>query len=418
MDPSGRYAEHRKFEAFEDREVFYYQGTKWIEEVETLLMEELRAFLGCAEIETRVISGQMANAAVFSGLMDYLNRLYRKSDPRRLIKVVNHHLTRGGHLSAQSMGALRDFIAVDPLMERPAVIEFPVREEDPYQIDIEKTKEVLDCHRPELIVLGKSMMIYREPVKELAHMISGMQPKPILLYDMAHVLGLAGPDFQDPLREGADLVTSSTHKTFFGSQRGIIASNMSEGTEYEDLWETMTRRVFPGSVSNHHPGTLLALLMATYEMNAFKTDYQRAVLSNARAFGRALKERGLAVEGNPVLGYTETHQVIVRVGYGKGPELANRLEENNVLVNFQGAPDDEGFTAASCLRMGVQEMTRFGMREEDFEELADLIGQVILHGRSLAAEIAQVRKRFIEMKYCLSLEEAAPLIQKLWGALW
>ena len=54
---------------------------------------------------------------------------------------------------------------------------------------------------------------------------------------MAHVLGLAGPDFQEPFKEGADIVTSSTHKTFFGSQRGIIASNMSEGTEYEDLWE-------------------------------------------------------------------------------------------------------------------------------------------------------------------------------------
>jgi aminomethyltransferase len=418
MDPSGRYAEHRKFEAFEDREVFYYQGTGWIEEVETLLAEELRAFLGCNEVETRVISGQMANAAVFSGLMDYLNRFYRKGNPRRLIKVVNHHLTRGGHLSAQSMGALRDFIAVDPLMERPAAIEFPVREEDPYQIDIKKTEELLQQHRPELIVLGKSMMLYREPVKELARMISGMQPKPILLYDMAHVLGLAGPDFQEPFKEGADIVTSSTHKTFFGSQRGIIASNMSEGTEYEDLWETVLRRVFPGSVSNHHPGTMLSLLMAAYEMNAFKPDYQRAVLSNARAFARALKERGMAVEGNAALGFTETHQVIVRVGYGMGPAMAKRLEENNILVNFQGAPDDEGFTAASCLRMGVQEMTRFGMREEDFGELADLIGHVVLRGRSLAAEIAQFRKRFLEMKYSLLMEEAAPLIQKLWSVLW
>jgi len=417
MDPSGRYAEHRKFKAFEDREIFYYQGTKLIEKVESLVMEEFQTFLGCSEVETRVISGQMANMAVFSGLMDYLNRMYRKSDPRRIRKVMNHHLSRGGHLSAQPMGALRDFVAVDPFMERRAAIEFPVLEEDPYQINLEKTKELLELHKPELIVLGKSMMIYREPVKELAQMISGMRPRPIILYDLAHVSGLVGPDFQEPFKEGADIVTSSAHKTFFGSQRGIIASNMSEGTEYEDLWEAILSRVFPGSVSNHHLGTLLGLLMAAYEMNAFKADYQKAVLSNARSFARALKDRGLTVEGNPALGYTETHQVIVRVGYGKGPAMAHRLEENNIIVNYQGAPDDEGFTAASCLRMGVQEMTRFGMKEEDFGELADHISLVILKGRSLAGEVPRFRKRFTEMKYCLPVEEATPLIRKLWEAL-
>ncbi len=97
--------------------------------------------------------------------------------------------------------------------------------------------------------------------------------------------------------------------------------------------------------------------------------------------------------------------------------MANRLEENNIIVNYQGAPDDEGFTAASCLRMGVQEMTRFGMREEDFGQLADYVTQVILHDRPLAGQVSEFRKRFTEMKYCLSGEEAAPLIQKLWEAL-
>ena len=105
-----------------------------------------------------------------------------------------------------------------------------------------------------------------------------------------------------------------------------------------------------------------------------------------------MKDRGLTVEGNPALGYTETHQVIVRVGYGKGPAMADRLEENNIIVNYQGAPDDEGFTAASCLRMGVQEMTRFGMKEEDFDELADHISQVILHDRSLTREVSSVQE--------------------------
>ena len=97
--------------------------------------------------------------------------------------------------------------------------------------------------------------------------------------------------------------------------------------------------------------------------------------------------------------------------------MASRLEENNIVVNYQGAPDDEGFTAASCLRMGVQEMTRFGMKEDDFGELADYIGKVVLHSRSLAEEVAHFRSRFTEMKYCLPVEEAGPLTEKLRGTL-
>jgi aminomethyltransferase len=417
MDPSGRYAEHRLMKAFRESDVFYYQGTKLIGEVEVLLRDELRRFIGCSEVEPRVISGQMANTTVFSGIVDFLNRLDRRSEPRRIRKVMNHHLGRGGHLSAQPMGALKEFIANDPHTERPAAIPFPVLKEDLYRIDLLKTKELLDEHKPELIILGKSMVIYKEPVKEIAEMIASLNPKPILLYDMAHVLGLIGPHFQEPFQEGADIVTGSTHKTFFGPQRGVIASNMSEGTEYEELWEAIIRRVFPGSVSNHHLGTLVGLLLAAYEMNAFKSDYPKAVISNAKAFARFLKEQGVMVEGDPKVGYTETHQVIVRVGYGKGPMIAERLEENNIIVNYQGAPDDEAFTTASCLRMGVQEMTRFGMREEDFAQLAEYMSQVILHNRPVAKEVSQFKKRFTEMKYCLPEEEASSLVQKLFEAI-
>ena len=416
-DPSGRYAEHRLMKAFRESDVFYYQGTKLIGEVEVLLAEELRRFIGCSEVEARVVSGQMANTAVFSGIVDYLNRLDRRSEPRRIRKVMNHHIGRGGHLSAQPMGALRDFVAHDPMTERPAAIPFPVVKEDPYRIDLKKTKELLEEHKPELIVLGKSMVIYKEPLREIAEMTANMNPKPILLYDMAHVLGLIGPYFQEPFKEGADIVTGSTHKTFFGPQRGLISSNMSEGTKYEELWEAIVRRVFPGSVSNHHLGTLVGLLLAAYEMNAYKSDYQKAVIANAKAFARFLKERGLTVEGDSKIGYTETHQVIVRVGYGKGPMMAERLEENNIIVNYQSAPDDEAFTTASCLRMGVQEMTRFGMREDDFAQLAEYMSQVILKGRPMAKEISQFRKRFAEMRYCLPEKEAASLVESLFEAI-
>ena len=97
--------------------------------------------------------------------------------------------------------------------------------------------------------------------------------------------------------------------------------------------------------------------------------------------------------------------------------MAQRLEENNIVLNYQSAPDDEAFTAASCLRMGVQEMTRFGMKEEDFPQLAEYMREIIAHNRSMAREVSQFRKKFTEMKYCLPAKEAASLVERLLEAI-
>ena len=412
-DPSGRYAEHRRIKALGDVEAYYYQGTGFIAEVELELIERMKEFLGCSEVETRLISGQMANTTVFSGLLDYLNRTERRAEPRRLRSVINHHIGSGGHLSAQPMGALRNYVSIHPITERWSVVNFPISPDNPYQIDLPKMPELIEEHRPELIVFGKSMTLHREPVKELAKMIASIKPKPILMYDAAHVLGLLGSYFQEPLTEGADIVTASTHKTFFGTQRGLIASNMSEESDYFDLWERIQRRAFPGSVSNHHLGTLLGLLMATYEMNTYGRDYQRQVITNAKAFALALKEQGLQVEGDPKVNYTETHQVLLRVGYAKGVEVADRLERNNIIVNYQVLPDDEASTASSGLRMGVQEMTRFGMKEADFRELAEYMAEVILNEKDVSQKVASFRERFLKMQYCLPKEQARPIIDEL-----
>ncbi len=417
LDPMGRYAEHKPMKAFREAEVFYYQGTDFIEETEELLKCELQAFLGCSRVETRLVSGQMANTAVYSAMVDYLNRADRKSEQRRIRKVLNHHIIKGGHLSAQPMGALRDFVIRDPKTETPAVVNFPVLEENPYQIDVDACREIIAEHQPELLILGKSMMLHKEPVAELRSMVDELSIDCVIMYDMAHVLGLVGPYFQEPFKEGADLVTASTHKTFFGTQRGIIASNCPEDDLRFDLWEAIQRRTFPGSLSNHHLGTLLALLLATYEMNCFKDEYQKEVLANAKAFATSLKDCGLKVAGDPSLSYTETHQVVINVEYAKGPEVARQLEENNIIVNYQAAPDEEGFTAAGSLRMGVAEMTRFGMEATHFQELAQLIGDVIRDGRFVKEEVSSLRQRFIEMKYCFSSDGYDDILQKLYQVI-
>ncbi|MBF0233927.1 MAG: glycine cleavage system aminomethyltransferase GcvT [Desulfamplus sp.] len=414
MDPSGRYAEHKKVKAFCDQEVFYYQGTEFIAEVEALLAEELCRYLGCKTVESRVVSGQMANTAVFSALVDYINRADRKSEQRRINKIMNNHILNGGHLSAQPMGALRDFVARDPKTEKPAVVNFPVHKDNPYRIDVNACQNLIETHRPELIIFGKSMTIYPEPVAEIRKMVDEAGLNTILMYDMAHVLGLAGPYFQEPFKDGADIVTGSTHKTFFGTQRGIIAANYQLEDPCYPLWETIERRTFPGSVSNHHLGTMLGLLASAYEMNHFKDMYQKQIIANARSLAAALADLGMSVAGEKADGFTHTHQVILDVGYAKGPEVANFLEKNNIIVNYQATPEEEGFTASGSLRMGVSEMTRFGMKEDDFKKLAQLICDAVKGRESVKAQVVELRRKFQKMLFCFDKSEhLTGLMEKL-----
>jgi aminomethyltransferase len=413
MDPAFRYAEHRESKAFYDADIFYYQGTDFIGEVEWLLEEEMREFLGCNDVETRLISGQMANTAVFSAILDYINRADRKREPRRIRRVMNNHIGKGGHLSAQPMGALRDFVTHDPRTERPAVVNFPVLAENPYKIDVTATLELIREYRPELIIFGKSMVLHKEPVSQIRQFLDAQGIDAIVMYDMAHVLGLIGPHFQQPFREGADLVTGSTHKTYFGTQRGVVGSRFQEHEERYELWEALRRRTFPGSVSNHHLGTLLGLLMAAYEMNHFKDEYQARIITNAKAFARGLKDCGLNVAGDPTIDFTETHQVVVNVGYGQGPEIAQRLETSNIICNYQASPDEESFTASGALRLGVSEMTRFGMQEDAFRALAELIKEVVLNDASIKDQVRALREPFCELQFCFRGDEYADILKKL-----
>ncbi len=411
-DPVGRYAEHREFSAFLDQEVFYYQGTDFIAWVEDRLIAEMAEFLGCPLVEARAISGQMANMTVFSAMVDYRNRVDRRREPERIRCAMNNHITYGGHLSAQPMGALRDYIAKDPVTERFAVTNFPVRRDNPFRLDVAETAKILEQVNPEIIIFGKSMVLHPEPVAEIRKLVQDRKERPIIMYDMAHVLGLIGPHFQEPFKDGADIVTGSTHKTFFGTQRGVVGMNVREDAPEFELWNAIRRRAFPGMTSNHHLGSLLGLLMAAIEMNAFKGSYQPQVIANAKAFACALKDEGLEVLGDPAVHFTETHQVIVKVGYAHGCDIARRLEQNNIVVNYQAIQSDESFTASSALRLGVSEMTRFGMKEKDFRTFAALFSDAV-KGKNVAEEVAKFRQNFLQLQFCFDEKDLKGQREKL-----
>ena len=412
-DPAGRYNEHNQLRALgvNSEDVRYYKGTAFSMEKEAELVAALRTFFGCRDAEVRVISGQMANDTVYDALKQFRNRHRGRRTPRPLRRVLVHDLNKGGHLSAQMGGALRNYVAHDPRTERPAVDHFVPRRDLPHAIDVEATRALIAQGRPDLVVFGRSVIIHVEPVRDIVEFIhtefgTDNPERPLVMYDGAHVLGLLGEHFQDPLAEGADVVTGSTHKTFFGPQRGVILTNIGPGHAFEELWRLVGSRAFPGHVSNHHLGTLLGLLGATYEMIRYRDAYPPQVIRNARAFARALAEHGLAIEGDPGAGYTDTHQVLVRGAPGSGGEMASRLEQANVITNPQAFHDDSSFAAASGIRLGTQEMTRFGMVETDFREFARLVADILHDGEAAVPaarrdEVVSFRQRFQQMRYRL-----------------
>jgi len=426
-DPSGRYAEHKtamKKErealdgtgALKGNQIYYYQGTELIFEVEEKLKEEFGKYIGASEVEARTISGQMANEVVFKAMVKFLGRAKegfpRLADSGRMSTVMNNNLNFGGHLSAQPFGALFNFVEGE-------VVNFPLDKNNPYKTDTEKMLELVDQNRPPLIVFGKSMFLHPEPLKQMRSLVDQTNDYyPVIMYDAAHVMGILGTHFQDPITEGADVVTGSTHKTFFGPQRGVIASNMNKESPLRRLWLEINSRAFPGSTSNHHLGTLLAFLASTIEMNHFKDEYQKQVVANAKAFARTCAQHGIPVEGGEAEGYTSTHQVLIRVSaFGDGKEIATRLEQNNIITNYQALPDDETFYHPSGIRMGVSEMTRFGMKESDFDNLGRLMSDIIVQNQNKAEEVAAYRKQFQKMYFCLTPEKTLEITPAIFESI-
>ena len=185
----------------------------------------------------------------------------------------------------------------------------------------------------------------------------------------------------------------------------MILANIEPGSAFEVLWRFIERRAFPGHVSNHHLGTLLGLLGATYEMLRFKDDYPRRVIENAKAFARALHDQDLEIEGDPACDFTETHQVLLRTARAKGEYAAELLAANNIITNPQAYHDDPSFAAASGVRMGAQEMTRYGMAPAYFQHLAHLMAEILREGAHKPRghwreAVEALRGDFTEMRYC------------------
>jgi glycine hydroxymethyltransferase len=337
----------------------------------------------------RPISGNAANTAIAIGYL-------RGGDT-----VIVNSTPAGGHISHNTIGVIGRRIQVRGQSlnlegEKHIPLHFFPLSEDGYHLDVVRSIDLIEQVSPRMIILGKSLFLFPEPLKELSAV--AREKGIAVLYDAAHVFGLiAGGQFQDPWREGATWVSASTHKTFPGPQRGVIVSDLDDA-DAQRFWPAADRGVFPGSSSNHHLHSLPALVVAIREMRQHAPAYAEATVRNARALGKALDEAGIPVEARD-FAYTQSHQIAVNVAtQGGGLVVAQHLEANDIVVNYNLLPRDTDARHPSGLRIGVQEMTRYGMGEPEMQRLAELMAGAI-QGKKVKADVNALRGAFQEMQY-------------------
>lgn len=355
----------------------YYQGLKFVDQIEEAVTEEFARHFKANYVDVRPISGTTANLAVFSALAG------------RGDGIMNLGIQGGSHVSHEQAGA------VGLLGLKSRALPF---DERTMTLDLTKIEREILKYKPKFVVMGGSVITFPQPIRELRKICDRVGTK--IVYDAAHVLGLVfAGEFQNPLAEGADIITASTHKTFPGPQGGIIIAKVDA-----EMRKVIQRKVFPGVLSNHHLHRLPALHRAFREMQKFGGAYVGQILKNARVLAQALDESGFAVLYGE-RGFTQSHQVVLDVTeFGGGDPVAKKLEEVNIILNKNIIPQDSDHPAMpSGLRIGVQEMTRFGMKEKEMCQIARLIARVIVEKedvKTVQKEVKALRGKFPKVRFC------------------
>jgi len=368
-DAMHRYAEGKPYKRF-------YQGLKYIDPLEVKVQKLMGELLETEYVDPRPISGTTANASVF--------RTFTKPGDKALVAPVQ----AGAHVSHTRYGTL-GALGIEQ-------IELPVDLEN-WNIDVDKARKMIEEIKPKIVTLGGSLYLFPHPTKEIAEAAHAVGAK--VMHDVAHVLGLiVGKVWENPLKLGADVITSSTHKTFPGPQGGIIATRLEE--DYKEIGKV----VFPMFVSNHHLHRLAATGVTAVEMKIWGRDYAQQIVRNAKALAEALAAEGFKVALEH-LGYTSSHQVVLDVAQlGRGTKCAVLLEQANIIVNKNMLPYDrpEDVKDPSGLRLGTQEMTRWGMREGEMKEIARFIRMVLIDKKDpeeVKKKVIEFRKDFMEVHY-------------------
>jgi glycine hydroxymethyltransferase len=366
----------------------YYQGCEDFDTIESLGLESARRVFSCRFANIQSTSGTVSNMAALKAL----------AMPGDTITAVS--TADGGHISHARMGA----VGVRGLN----LVTYPW-DIDRMEPDIDAACALIRETEPQLALFGQSVFLFPTPLQEMADAAHEVGAK--VMYDGAHVLGLiAGGQFQDPLHEGVDVMTGSSHKTFPGPQGGFVLSDSDD----EKFHKKLNSSIFPGTCSSYHLHHVAGKVVALAEFEAFGTEYARDIVANAKSLGAAL-----AAEGFDVLaeerGYTASHQVLTRHGgpdSGAGRRAAATLEDAGIITNMNMLPGDtKAMSGPSGLRLGVPELTRVGMGADEMQDVARFFARALISEGEIATvkrDVIEFKSRFQTVKYCFEEGPAYP----------
>ncbi len=355
----------------------WFAGTRHIDEIEALCVELLKKAFRARYADHRLVASMLGNLAVYTAL----------TEPGDVIMSITQPF--GGHSSNRVDGpaGVRGLKIVDIPFD-PVELE----------VDLDLFRKVASLVRPRVVALGASMTLFPFPIQAIRDIVAEWGGS--VFFDGAHQLGLvAGGQFQDPLREGAAVMTGSAGKTFSGPQSGIMVWNDSQ------LTTPLTHAVFPVLAATHQVNRVAALAVSAAEMIAYGNAYMAQIVRNAQALGAALARRGIPVLGAHK-GYTTTHQVIADVRqFGGGLEVAQRLARANIITNKNLIPADkpEDWDHPGGLRLGTTEVTRLGMYEPDMETIAAFMARLLIEQappEDIVDDVIAFRQPYQTLYYC------------------
>ena len=347
----------------------YYHGCEWVDAIETLAIERAKKLFDCAYVNVQPRS--QANAAVYMALLQPGDTLMGLS------LDAGGHLTHGAKVS--SSGKFYH------------VIQYGVTEEG--LIDYDEVERLAREHRPKLIITGGSAyarIIDFKRFRKIADSIGAL-----FMVDMAHFAGLvAGGVYPSPLPY-ADVVTTTTHKTLRGPRGGMILTNNP------DIAKKINSSVFPGQQGGPLEHVIAGKAVAFGEAlkPEFK-EYAEQIIKNAKVLERVLLSRDIDL----VSGGTDSHLLLIdlRSKGLKGNEICDSLGRANIICNKNAVPHDpEKPSITSGLRIGTPAGTTRGFGEHEFEDIAEMIGDIIdgfklSNGDNTVIETV-VREKVLEM---------------------
>jgi glycine hydroxymethyltransferase len=339
----------------------FYMGTRFTDEIEQC-GEKLAKDVFKAEIaDLRPLSGHIADLIVLANFTRAGDMLMCTSPDD------------GGYPGMWNEG-LAGFLKLK-------ATAFPFSKRD-YGIRVDEAKSLIAKVQPRMVIFGGSYIVLPQPVKELAK--TARENGAVVGFDGSHVLGLiAGEQFQDPLREGAQLLFGSTHKSFFGPQGGIIVGD-------KDLGECLKERIFPAYVDNAHWNRIAALTLALAEMKKFGKAYAAQIVRNSQTLAKCLFDYGFPVICKH-LGFTKSHQVILDYGdMAKARKVAEGFQRANIITD-------------TAIRIGTCEVTRKGMKEAEMLKIAELLKRTAIDrekDETLRKDVAKLAGEFQKVQYC------------------